>query len=93
MTVKLLAEQHSEFLSLKGGCTGLPESINVKTQHCWKSRVATHFCTFEGCLVLFLLTIIIKCYKFPCSIKSWHFSAVKIIFIKKMLIVILHYLF
>ena len=39
MTVKLLAEQHLEFLSLKGGCTGLFESIHVKMPHCWKSHV------------------------------------------------------
>ena len=30
MTVKLLAEQHLEFLSLKGGCTGSSESTLVK---------------------------------------------------------------
>ena len=38
MTVKLLAEHHLEFLSLKGGCTGLSESILIKMLHCWKSR-------------------------------------------------------
>ena len=36
MTVKLLSEHHLEFLHLKGGCTGLPESTNVKMPHCWK---------------------------------------------------------
>ena len=30
MTVKLLTEHHLEFLSLKGGCTGLSESTLVK---------------------------------------------------------------
>ena len=40
MTVKLLTEQHTEFLSLKGGCTGLSESIHVKMPLCWKSHVA-----------------------------------------------------
>ena len=39
MTVKLLAEQHLEFLSLKGGCTGWSESILIKMPHCWKSHV------------------------------------------------------
>ena len=34
---------HSEFLSLKGGCTGSSESILVKMTHCWKSYVAAHF--------------------------------------------------
>ena len=30
MIVKLLNEQHLEFLSLKGGCTGSSESLLVK---------------------------------------------------------------
>ena len=30
MTLKLLTEHHLEFLSLKGGCTGLSESTLVK---------------------------------------------------------------
>ena len=30
MTLKLLTEQHLEFLSLNGGCTGLSESILVR---------------------------------------------------------------
>ena len=30
---------HLEFLSLKGGFTGLSESTHVKMPHCWKSRV------------------------------------------------------
>ena len=38
MSVKLLTERHLEFLSLKGGCTGLFESIHVKIPHCWKSH-------------------------------------------------------
>ena len=33
MSVKLLTEHHLEFLSLKGGCTGLPESTLVKMPH------------------------------------------------------------
>ena len=36
MIVKLLTEPHLEFLSLKGGCTGLSESTLVKMAHCWK---------------------------------------------------------
>ena len=40
MTVKLLTEQHLEFLSLKGGCTDSSESTLVKMPHCWKSHVA-----------------------------------------------------
>ena len=42
LTVKLLTEQHLEFLSLKGGCTGSPESRLVKMPHCWKSHVRAH---------------------------------------------------
>ena len=38
MTVKLLTEQHLEFLSL----TGLSESIHFKMPHCWKSHVRAH---------------------------------------------------
>ena len=45
MTVKLLTEHGLDFLSLKGGCTGLSESIPVKMPHCWKSHVTAqmHF--------------------------------------------------
>ena len=39
MNIKLLTEQHLEFLSLKGGYTGSSESIHVKMPHCWKSHV------------------------------------------------------
>ena len=39
MTVRLLTEHNLEFLSLKGGSTGLSESILVKMPHCWKSLV------------------------------------------------------
>ena len=38
MSVKLLTEQHLEFLSLKGGCKGSFESTLVKMSNCWKSR-------------------------------------------------------
>ena len=42
MSVKLLAEHHLEFLSLKEGCTGSSESTLVKIPHCWKSHAAAH---------------------------------------------------
>ena len=42
MTVELLTEHHLEFVSLKGGCTGLSESTHVKMPHCWKSLVTAH---------------------------------------------------
>ena len=41
-TVKLLTEQHLEFLSLKGGCADSSESTFVKIPHCWKSHVLAH---------------------------------------------------
>ena len=40
MSVKLLTGYHLEFLSLKGGCTGLSESTIAKMPHCWKSHAA-----------------------------------------------------
>ena len=46
--LRLLTDQHLEFLSLKGGCTGLSESKLVKIPHCWKSHVEAH-------LVLYIL--------------------------------------
>ena len=42
MIFKLLTEQHLEFLSLNGGCTGLSEPTLVKMPHCWKSHVTAH---------------------------------------------------
>ena len=41
--IKLLIEQHLEFLRLKGDCTGSSESTLVKTPHYWKSHVTAHF--------------------------------------------------
>ena len=46
MIVKLLAEHHLEFLSLKGGCTGSPESTLVKMPHCWKSHARAQLINF-----------------------------------------------
>ena len=46
MTVKLLTEHHLEFLSLKGGCTGSPESTLVKMSNYWKSHVAAHLSVY-----------------------------------------------
>ena len=56
MSVKLLTEHHSEFLSLKGGCTCSSESILVKMPLCWKSHVTAQFFFFvsvsESCIRL-----------------------------------------
>ena len=46
MNVKLLTEHHLDFLSLKGGCTGLSESTPVKKPHCRKSYVAAQLYTW-----------------------------------------------
>ena len=43
MDIKLLTEHHLEFLSLKGGCTGLSESIYVKMPIVG-NHVAAHIC-------------------------------------------------
>ena len=40
MIIKLLTEQHLEFLNLKGGCTGSSESTLFKMPHCWKAHAA-----------------------------------------------------
>ena len=55
MSVKLLTEHHLEFLSLKGGCTGSPESTLVKIPHCWKSCVMAQMysCSFKLCMSSF----------------------------------------
>ena len=44
MSVKLLAQHSSEFLSLKGGCTGSSKSTHVKIPHCWKSHIVARKC-------------------------------------------------
>ena len=43
MNIKLPAEHHLEFVSLKGGCTGSLESTVVKMPHCWKSHVVAQY--------------------------------------------------
>ena len=54
MSVMLLTEQHLEFLSLKGGCTGSSESTLVKIPHCWKSHVAAHIkMCYKGTALLY----------------------------------------
>ena len=42
MTVKPLAVQHLEFLSLRGGCTGSSASNHVNMPHCEKSHVVAY---------------------------------------------------
>ena len=47
MSVKLLTEHHSEFLSIKGGCIGSSESTLVKMPHCWKSHAAAQLSMYS----------------------------------------------
>ena len=42
MIVKLLTEQHLEFLSIRGGCRGSSESTLVKMSNCWESHVVAY---------------------------------------------------
>ena len=49
MNVKLVTEQHFEFLSLKGGCTGSSQSTIIKMPHYWKSHY--YKCNVRICLV------------------------------------------
>ena len=64
MTGKLLTEKHFEFLSLKGGCIGSPESTLVKMPNCWKSHVAARITQLFYCssslkfLACFLLSLL-----------------------------------
>ena len=59
MSVKLLSEQHLEFLSLKVGCTGCSESIHVKMPHCWKSHVAAQIILATVLDICFILPLLI----------------------------------
>ena len=52
MNVKLLTEQHTEFLSVKGSCTGSSESTLVKMPHCVKSRHGSNVEKVEICVCI-----------------------------------------
>ena len=60
MSVKLLTEHYLEFLSLKGGCTGSPESKLVKMPHCGKSHVTAHFIIMKSDLFALLLDVLVS---------------------------------
>ena len=53
MSVKLLTKHHLESLSLKGRCTGSPESTLVKMPHCWKSRHGSYVLILTYVFILF----------------------------------------
>ena len=60
MSVKLLTEHNLEFLSLKGGCTGLSECTLMKMPHCWKSHIAAQL-TFQRLLDHKIKVKLVKC--------------------------------
>ena len=57
MTVKLLAEHHLEFLSIRGGFTGLSESIIVKMRHCWELHVGALIVIYHLAVVYTLVNV------------------------------------
>ena len=64
MTVMLLTQHHLEFLRLKEGYTGSPESIHVKMPHCWKSRAAAELCALIGLKCYFINVQIVHVHVF-----------------------------
>ena len=68
MSVKLLTEHLLEFLSLKGGCTGLSESTLVKMPQRWKSHVTAHFKVLTFIHNLFACCVIL--HAFLCLFKK-----------------------
>ena len=67
MSVKLLTEHHSKFLSLKGGCTGSSESTPVKMPHCCGSNMCSQLHEFYSFLFnyLFVCLFIYRCLHVP----------------------------
>ena len=63
MIVKLLAEHHLEFLSLKGGCRGSSESTIVKMSHCWKSNAVAHLLFQSTCQICYQYSVYIVYFK------------------------------
>ena len=53
MIVKLLTENHLEFLSLKGGCKGSSESTQIKMPHCLKFHALAQIvlCSQMQCII------------------------------------------
>ena len=69
MTVTLLNEHNLEFLSLKGGCTGLSESTFVKMLHRWKSHaVAQMFVLVDKKLFTTLCQKVFFIWNYDCSV-------------------------
>ena len=55
MSVKLLVEDHLEFLNLKGGSAGSWKSTLVKMPHYWKSHVPAHIVKTQFSLSLVII--------------------------------------
>ena len=55
MSVKLLTEHYLEFLSLKGGCTGLSESTLVK-YHIVGNHMSRLICLLRHCYLCYTCT-------------------------------------
>ena len=60
MSLELLTKQRLEFLSLKGGCTGLSEFTLVKMPHCCKSHFAAHLLNYSAFLFITLILGLIE---------------------------------
>ena len=67
MTVKLLTKHHWEFLSLKGGCTGLSESTLVKKPHSGGNNMSRLKCVQNFRTFIIVSFIIIR----PGPEKTW----------------------
>ena len=75
MSGKLLTDHHSEFLSLKGDCTGSSESTLVKMPHCWKSHV-TAYCVLAFAWLSVFCFFSLGCCGLVCDCGiSWSYSA------------------
>ena len=53
MIIKLLPEQHLEFLSFKGGCRDSSKSTLVKMSNCCKSHAAAQYISYYNICSLF----------------------------------------
>ena len=60
MIVKLLTEQHLEFLSFKGGWRSSSESTLVKMLSCWKSHATALIIPLKYCCLVVDVRVSIK---------------------------------
>ena len=57
INVKLLTEHHSEFLSLKVGCTGKSESTLVKIPYCWNCKKSHAAAPFIIIIIIIIISV------------------------------------